>query len=55
VGDCLCNCADDDFGGITGYIYFLSKRTNIYTNVASAKGDAATRTTVFDIGMSHNF
>ena len=38
-----------------GYIYYLSKRTNIYTSVASAKGDTATRTTAFDFGLSHNF
>jgi len=38
-----------------GYLYYLSKRTNIYTTVASAKGDGATRTTAFDVGLSHNF
>jgi hypothetical protein len=38
-----------------GYVYYLSKRTNINTSVASAKGETATRTTAFDVGLSHSF
>ena len=38
-----------------GYEYFLSKRTSILANVASAKQDKLTRITLFDLTLKHNF
>ena len=38
-----------------GYEYYLSKRTLLYTNVATAKKDGFTRTTAFDIGTKVSF
>jgi predicted porin len=53
------NTATPQKDGLTkasvGYIYYLSKRTYLHTNVATAKGETATRTTGFDAGISHTF
>jgi predicted porin len=38
-----------------GYEYFLSKRTSLYGDIGSAKREALTRTTGYDMGIKHNF
>ena len=38
-----------------GYEHNLSKRTALYTDLASAKFDGETRTTAYDIGVRHSF
>lgn len=38
-----------------GYQYSLSKRTNVFVNVSSAKGETATKTTTSELGLAHAF
>jgi len=38
-----------------GYCYALSKRSSLFANLASAKGQTATRTTAVGVGISHSF
>lgn len=38
-----------------GYEYTLSKRTSVFTDLGSAKGDNRTRTTALDVGLRHKF
>lgn len=38
-----------------GYEHYLSKRTSLYADVATAKNQAFTRTTGFDFGLTHRF
>ena len=38
-----------------GYDHFLSKRTNLYANVGTAKTQQRTRATGFDLGLKHVF
>jgi hypothetical protein len=38
-----------------GYVYSLSKRTSLYTTLASSKDIAKVKTTGFDLGVSHSF
>lgn len=38
-----------------GYVYPLSKRTSIYTNIGSAKTTDLERSTAYDLGITHTF
>ena len=38
-----------------GYQHLLSKRTNLFANISSAKGDTATATTTTELGVGHSF
>lgn len=38
-----------------GYQYNLSKRTNVFVNVSSAKGETASNTNTTEIGLAHSF
>jgi predicted porin len=38
-----------------GYVYPLSKRTSVYTNVGSAKTTDLDRSTAYDVGITHTF
>ena len=40
---------------IAGYQYSLSKRTNLFANISSAKGKTATATNTTELGFYHSF
>lgn len=41
--------------GAVGYMHGLSKRTFIYGDISTAKNEALTRSTGFDLGVKHSF
>jgi hypothetical protein len=38
-----------------GYQHSLSKRTNLFVNLSSAKGETATATNTTELGIGHSF